>query len=236
VATKNLKIVAIAAAVVVVALIIGVANRGSLVTPKEEPKAAIVVQTSAQELEPDFDYAPPAARKYKRTMVTAARAVWGMNAPTAVFGAQVQQESAWNEQARSHVGAQGLAQFMPATADWIDDAYPYLGPNQPYNPTWALTALVRYDKHLWDRVEGVSECDRMAFALSAYNGGLKWVLRDQERAKHSGDDPLRYWESVEKHNAGRNASAWKENRGYPPRILNTLQPKYRLWGRTITCP
>ncbi len=59
------------------------------------------------------------------------------------------QESAWQPMVRSPVGAQGMAQFMPATATWISQLYPQLRENKPYNPTWAIRALVQYDQHLW---------------------------------------------------------------------------------------
>lgn len=196
------------------------------------PKSVTNVITPAPA---DMDTAPTNARKYKRTMVSVAHAFWGLDAPIATFGAQVHQESGWNEQAVSPVGAQGLAQFMPSTADWIDDVYPDLGPHQPFNPTWALGALVRYDKHLYERVGGRGECNRMAFTLSAYNGGEKWVQRDKAAATADGKDPNQYWGHVELYNGGRNAAAWKENRGYPSRILKTLQPKYTTWGGIVPC-
>lgn len=180
------------------------------------------------------DALPANARKYQRILTGAAHELWGLDAPIAVFGAQVHQESGWNEDARSPVGAIGLAQFMPSTADWIDDVYPKeLGPAQPSNPTWALRALVRYDKYLWDKVATPSGCDRMAFSLSGYNGGLGWVYKDQKVAKDKGMDPLLYWGVVEKVNAGRNAAAWQENRGYPQRIIKTLQPRYASWGPMV---
>lgn len=217
-------------AIAILLVVIALAGCGPSTTKVvSKAKADTPVQISAT------DTSPPSAQKHKRTLIAASRSVWGLNAPTPTFAAQVHQESAWNEQARSPVGAQGLAQFMPATADWIDDAYPDLGPNQPYNPTWALSALVRYDKHLWDRVEGKVECDHMAFTLAAYNGGEKWVQRDKALASSKGEDPSLYWGSVEKYNGGRHAAAFQENRGYPPRILKTLQPKYASWGRVIPC-
>ena len=203
--------------------------------PAQSPAPAAVTSVLTPS-DDALDTAPVAARKYRRTMVSASHAYWGMDAPIAAFGAQVHQESGWNEKAQSPVGAQGLAQFMPATADWIDDVYPELGPNQPYNPAWALGALVRYDKHLYERVGGRGECNRMAFALSAYNGGEKWVTRDKAAATAAGKDPNQYWNSVELYNGGRTAAAWQENRGYAPRILKILQPKYVTWGNVIPCP
>lgn len=195
-------------------------------SPQEPPP---VLVTRAQAVE--FDAAPPAARRYRDTLIREGRFVWGLAAPIAMFGAQVEQESGWNPDARSAY-AGGLAQFTPATADWIDDAYPDLGPNQPFNPDWALRALVRYDRHLYERTSGATDCDRHAFTLSAYNGGAGWVAKDKAKAVLAGLDEQRYFDHVERVNAGRNAGAWAENRGYVPGILKR-QPKYRTWGAAV---
>lgn len=129
---------------------------------------------------------PRDAEKYRRDIVRNARLVWGLDAPIADFAAQIQQESAFREDARSYVGAEGLAQFMPSTAKWIAGAYPELGQAQPLSPAWALRAFVRYDKHLWDRTVAATDCDRMAMTLSAYNGGQGYVTRDQVDAAAAG--------------------------------------------------
>lgn len=199
------------------------------VPPSRSSVAAAVVLVAAVE---PFDTAPPIARKYRAELTRNARVVWGLDAPVAMFGAQVAQESAWDPNARSPY-ASGLAQFTPATADWIDDVYADLAPAQPLNPSWALRALVRYDKHLFDRISGASECDRHAFMLAAYNGGPGWVTRDQAKAATLGIDAMRYWDAVERVNAGRNGSAFAENRGYPKRIIRIIQPIYASWGRSV---
>lgn len=175
---------------------------------------------------------PTEAQQHRATLTRNARLVWGLNAPVATFAAQVHQESRWRPNAVSHVGAQGIAQFMPATADWIAVAYPALAARQPFNASWGLRALVTYDRHLWDRVQAKSTCERMAMALSAYNGGLGWVWRDQKLAAAQGADRTRWFGHVERFNAGRRASAFKENRGYPRLILLTLEPRYKAagWG------
>lgn len=176
---------------------------------------------------------PADANKYKRDLIRQSHHVWGLNAPVATFAAQIHQESAWRTDAKSHVGAQGLAQFMPATAKWIAGAFPEsLGSNQPTNPTWALRALVTYDKWLYQRTSAVNHCNHMAKVLSAYNGGLGWVYKDQALAKSKGDDPSYWWDSVEKYNAGRSAANFKENRDYPQRILTRHEPSYVQagWG------
>jgi len=68
-------------------------------------------QAHAQGLQP-----PQAALQYRSLLIRTAHADWGLDAPVAVFAAQVHQESAWRPDAVSHVGAQGLAQFMPAAS------------------------------------------------------------------------------------------------------------------------
>ncbi|EJY1763157.1 TPA: transglycosylase SLT domain-containing protein [Klebsiella oxytoca] len=177
---------------------------------------------------------PVEARQYQRELTRNARAVWGLNAPVSTFAAQIHQESQWNARARSPVGAQGLAQFMPATASWIAGIYPdQLKDHQPYNPSWAMRALVQYNRWHWQRITGTaSDCDRMAFALSAYNGGLGWVQKDRKLATSRGLDASRYWNQVEKVNAGRSAANFRENRGYPLKIIYTWQPRYLAagWG------
>jgi len=178
---------------------------------------------------------PHAAAQWRRPLIREARTAWGLTAPVADFAAQIHQESGWRHDALSRVGAQGMAQFMPATASWIVSAYPDLGPAVPLNPQWSIRAMVRYDRHLWERVEAATPCDRMAKALSAYNGGLGWVMRDEASAVTAGLDPMRWWGHVESVNAGRSKANWRENRGYPLRILYRIAPAYaaQMWpGRS----
>lgn len=178
---------------------------------------------------------PPAkAGRYRADLVRAAHAHWGLDAPVAALAAQVHQESGWNPAAMSRVGATGMAQFMPATASWWCDLNGMTADQcQPQNPTWALAALVGYDKWLYDRVRSSDARNRMAFTLSAYNGGLGWVNRDKLLASSKGLDPLVWFGSVERVNAGRGAANWRENRAYPQRILQILQPLYSHWGPGI---
>ena len=157
------------------------------------------------------DRIPTAAEQYRRTLVRSAHAEWGLSAPIATFAAQVHQESRWRADAR------GL--------------YPTaLGTNQPFNPGWALRALVTYDRWLYDRNQASSECDRWAFVLSAYNGGQGWVNRDRRLASASGADPLAWFDSVERFNAGRSAANFRENRNYPRLILLRYERIYLQWG------
>ena len=172
---------------------------------------------------------PQASQQYRGLLVRTAHAAWGLDAPVAVFAAQVHQESAWRSDAVSHVGAQGLAQFMPATTKWIAGLHPDLAAQQPYNPAWALRALVTYDRWLYDRApERYSARDRMWVALRSYNGGLgHW---QQEAASTGLAQPSRAQVDAACGTARRAALHCKENLGYPHRILVVLQPRYAAWG------
>ncbi|AMU17957.1 lytic transglycosylase [Burkholderia cenocepacia] len=170
---------------------------------------------------------PAEALAYRAELTRNARAVWGIDAPVSSFAAQIHQESRWRADAVSVVGARGMSQFMPSTVDWIAGAYPAeLGEAQPFNPSWSIRALVRYDRHLWERITAAGACERMAMTLSAYNGGLGWVYRDQRVTAAGGADRQRWFGHVERFNAGRHAAAFRENRGYPRVILHTFEPRY----------
>ncbi len=177
---------------------------------------------------------PREAVRYQRQLMREAQAVWGLKAPIALFAAQIHQESGWRADARSKF-AGGLAQFTPDTAAWIGSAYKDLAGAEPFNPSWAMRAMVRYDRHLFDRIEAVSPCDQWAMTLSAYNGGLGWLKRDKALTLRAGLDPLRWWENVELHSP-RADWAIRENRGYPRRIMLDLQSRYHRWGAAVPCP
>lgn len=176
---------------------------------------------------------PHTALQHRAELTRTAHSQWGLGAPVATFAAQIHQESSWNPLAVSRVGAAGMAQFMPATARWWCQINGLSATAcQPTNPTWALRALVGYNKWLHDRVAASDECNMMAFTLSAYNGGLGWVQRDKVLAHKQGLHAGTWFNQVETVNAGRSAANWRENRDYPQRILRKLEPAYVRagWG------
>lgn len=162
---------------------------------------------------------PDRANAYRRDLTRQARMVWGLDAPIATFAAQIHQESAWRPDARSPY-AHGLAQFTPATADWIAELDPLLASADTGNPIWALRALVTYDRWLFERLPG-DDCPRMHLALRAYNGGLVYIKREIATGKAC--------------RAFRAEWACRENLDYPVRILNRNEPAYveAGWGRGV---
>jgi len=172
---------------------------------------------------------PQAAQQHRALLVRTAHAAWGLDAPVAVFAAQVHQESAWRPDAISHVGAQGLAQFMPATTRWIAGLSPHLAEQQPFNVAWSLRALVTYDRWLYDRAPArYAPRERMWVALRSYNGGLgHWQA---EAAATGAAQPTRAQVDAACGKARRAAVHCSENLGYPHRILVVLQPRYAAWG------
>ena len=86
--------------------------------------------------------------------------------PPEGFVAQIGQESAWNPNAVSPVGAMGLAQFMPATwAEWGTGA-------DPFDPMASLSAGARYMRWVQQWLVSQGLTGSWSESLAAYNWGI----------------------------------------------------------------
>ncbi len=105
--------------------------------------------------------------------------------------AQMFQESRFDPRARSHVGAYGLMQMMPATAK-------QMGVSDLEDPEEQIRAGAAYMQWLYGRFPThLTLADRVAFTLAAYNAGYGHVSDARRVAEASGRDPDRWFEHVE---------------------------------------
>ena len=93
--------------------------------------------------------------------------------PPALLAAQLEAESGFDATARSEAGAQGIAQFMPAT--WAGEWNPQRA-HSPFDPGPAIAAQARLMHDLLERAGG-----DVATALAAYNAGPAVMPADWPR-------------------------------------------------------
>lgn len=183
---------------------------------------------------------PAGAVRYRAFLMQAWQYHFAMAEDPAIGFGQVHQESHFDCAVVSAGGSLGCAQFMPATAEWINGLIPAAvratcpaASGCPLDPKWALTALVEFDWRLWSgNGWAATPRDRWAFALAGYNGG--GVVTGAERAACAGSrgcNPARYFDNVERFCGanGRSAASCRENRQYPRVILEFWAPAYHRW-------
>lgn len=108
-----------------------------------------------------------------------------------LLAAQAYEESRFDPMAQSSVGAVGLMQVMPRTAE----AY---GVDDPTDPEAGIRVGVTYLDHqrtLFDDV--ASQQERLWFALASYNAGYGHVSDGRRLARRLGHDPDRWFGGVE---------------------------------------
>jgi len=116
-----------------------------------------------------------------------------------LLAAQMFQESAFNPEATSHVGAYGLMQLMPGTAD-------QMGIDGWKQPAGNIQAGTKYMAWVRDRFAGeLRPEDRNWLSLAAYNAGVGHVYDARLLAEEAGLDPNRWFDHVER------AMLWKRD-------------------------
>ncbi|MDP2697353.1 MAG: lytic transglycosylase domain-containing protein [Thalassospira sp.] len=117
----------------------------------------------------------------------------GFEVDRALIYALMRQESGFNTEARSHAGARGLMQLMPATASYIGNTR-YQGEKRAelYQPEVNLSLGQKYVGHLLDQ-NGID--NGFLQLMAAYNGGIGNLGRWQKALKDN-EDPLYFIESI----------------------------------------
>ena len=109
--------------------------------------------------------------------------------------AQGFQESKLDQSKRSHAGAVGIMQIMPATANDRVVGIPDIE-----NAESNVHAGVKYLRHLreqyFDSPE-IAPLDQALFAFAAYNAGPGAIRKARKRASKMGLDPNRWFDNVE---------------------------------------
>lgn len=125
---------------------------------------------------------------------------------------------------------QELRQKYASLRDWTFE--------KRFDPKYQLLALVEMDHGIFRRISNAaSERERLAFMLSAYNGGESGVRQDRLLCSNTGGcDPDVWFDNVERYslktrkvNPGYGQSAYDINRGYVKDIMFVRRPKYDLY-------
>ena len=120
-----------------------------------------------------------------------------------LLAAQCYQESGFDPQAVSSMGALGLMQLLPSTADAMG-----VPTDKRFDPEQNIAAAARYIRKLSQSFSDIQDGEeRIRFMLAAYNGGVGHVQDAQTLARK----------------AGRNAQSWQD---VAPFILRLAEPRY----------
>ena len=111
-----------------------------------------------------------------------------------LMAAQGYQESRLNQAAKSHVGAIGVMQVMPATGESLK-----VGDINRVDPN--IHAGVKYVRHMVDQYyakEPMDQENKMLFAFAAYNAGPGRIRQLRREATERGLDPNVWFNNVER--------------------------------------
>ena len=151
------------AGLVAVSVAVALSAAAAEQAPEGEDKAAL---SEAAQPGPSFRYesgcsTAQSPSPFEDEIVKAARA---HDLPVHFFRRLIWQESRFRPHAVSPAGAQGIAQFMPGTAQWR-------GLADPFEPCQALRESARWLRELW------SQFGNLGLAAAAYNAGPNRVTR-----------------------------------------------------------
>jgi soluble lytic murein transglycosylase-like protein len=135
---------------------------------------------------------PVVHRSTQEVCETLTRAAQRNDLPVPFFIRLLFQESGFKPGAVSRTGAQGIAQFMPKTAD-------ALGLDNPFDPLQAIPASARLLRDLFDRF------GNLGLAAAAYNAGPKRIQDWLARKGKLPDETQGYVKVI----TGRPAESWK---------------------------
>lgn len=125
------------------------------------------------------------------------------------FKAQAIAESALNHEARSHVGARGIMQIMPATFGDITKKNPHFA--QLDSPHWNIAAGIYYNSTLYRKIKNAPAQDKLYMTFASYNAGYGSILNASKRSGSKEKD----WDELKKYLP-------KETRGYVRRIRSLM--------------
>jgi membrane-bound lytic murein transglycosylase MltF len=111
-----------------------------------------------------------------------------------LMAAQGYQESRLDQDAKSHVGAIGVMQVMPATGKELN-----VGDIKLIEPN--IHAGVKYIRNMVDRYyanEPMDDVNKLLFAFAAYNAGPARVRQLRKEAAARGLDPNIWFNNVER--------------------------------------
>lgn len=169
---------------------------------------------------------------YRSMVAREAQAVHGPDAPTPMYIGQIRQESSCRPGVTASDLGRGIAQFMDGTTKQVATLFPELGPADPYNPRWAIRAMIRYDGWIYRRVKGKDECHRWGAVLKSYNAGLGYTQQAQAKSP----DPLTWFGVTEFIPTRQSAMNFEYSRTYPHKILLSHQKAYVSSGKTTCLP
>ena len=116
--------------------------------------------------------------------------------PFLLLGAQAYQESQIDQSRRSHVGAVGVMQIKPSTAE--GDPINIIGVDKSAEQN--IHAGVKYLRFIQDRYfsdQPMDEVTKGLFAIASYNAGPARIAELREKAKAMGLDPNQWFGNVE---------------------------------------